>query len=89
MIGTVQTKTDQPLSPRKSFKSISFLIVGLILAAILITALVGFFSVKNVLIESRRCGGIAGNLPKYQCPPGYRCQLEGNYPDASGKCVKK
>ena len=30
------------------------------------------------------CGGIAG----IQCPTGYQCQLEGNYPDAGGKCVK-
>lgn len=29
------------------------------------------------------CGGLRGLL----CPLGYVCQLEGNYPDASGKCV--
>lgn len=37
--------------------------------------------------EGQFCGGIAGNLPENKCPAGYRCQLEGNYPDASGKCV--
>ena len=35
------------------------------------------------------CGGIAANLPENQCPVGYVCKLDGNYPDASGKCVKK
>lgn len=39
--------------------------------------------------EGKFCGGIAANLPQNQCPDGYRCQLEGNYPDAGGKCVKK
>lgn len=29
------------------------------------------------------CGGIAG----IQCKEGYICKLEGNYPDAGGKCV--
>lgn len=38
--------------------------------------------------EGRFCGGIAANLPENQCPPGYKCQLDGNYPDAGGKCVK-
>lgn len=30
------------------------------------------------------CGGIAG-IP---CPSGYRCLLDGDYPDAGGKCQK-
>lgn len=30
------------------------------------------------------CGGIAG----VQCPEGYACELEGNYPDAGGTCQK-
>ncbi len=30
------------------------------------------------------CGGIAGVL----CCPGLTCKLEGNYPDASGICIK-
>jgi|GEM_PF-5641853 len=29
------------------------------------------------------CGGIAG----FGCPAGYRCELQGDYPDASGTCV--
>lgn len=30
------------------------------------------------------CGGISGEM----CPDGYNCHLNGNYPDASGTCVK-
>lgn len=29
------------------------------------------------------CGGIAG----FPCPAGQKCQLDGTYPDAAGKCV--
>lgn len=43
---------------------------------------------KEESIEGRFCGGIAANLPENQCPKGYKCRLDGNYPDASGKCVK-
>lgn len=31
------------------------------------------------------CGGIAG-IP---CDLGYKCELEGDYPDAGGKCIKE
>ena len=34
------------------------------------------------------CGGIAANLPQFQCPEGYTCKLDGNHPDAGGVCVK-
>jgi hypothetical protein len=34
--------------------------------------------------ENIFCGGIAGK----ECPQGYSCQLEGNYPDAGGKCIQ-
>ncbi|MDO8639084.1 MAG: PsbP-related protein [Candidatus Daviesbacteria bacterium] len=40
-------------------------------------------------IEGKFCGGIAGNLPQNMCPAGYQCQLDGDYPDAGGKCIKK
>ena len=30
------------------------------------------------------CGGIAG----ISCPEGFTCKLDGNYPDAGGKCIK-
>lgn len=35
--------------------------------------------------EGSFCGGFAGKL----CPDGFECQMEGNYPDASGTCIKK
>jgi len=35
-------------------------------------------------LEGKFCGGIAG----VACPEGYTCKLDGNYPDAGGKCVK-
>lgn len=35
--------------------------------------------------EGKMCGGIAG----IQCCSGLKCQLQGNYPDASGTCVKE
>ncbi len=34
--------------------------------------------------EELFCGGFAGT----QCPSGYECVTEGDYPDASGTCVK-
>lgn len=40
-------------------------------------------------VDGRFCGGIAANLPENQCPTGYKCLLDGNYPDAGGKCVKR
>ncbi|MBI2330173.1 hypothetical protein HYU94_02190 [Candidatus Daviesbacteria bacterium] len=33
--------------------------------------------------ERQFCGGFAGK----ECPEGYTCKLDGNYPDAGGKCV--
>jgi putative hemolysin len=38
---------------------------------------------EGAVVEESFCGGIAGIV----CPEGYECQLEGNYPDASGTCV--
>jgi len=34
--------------------------------------------------EGKMCGGIAA----FPCPTGYMCKLDGDYPDAGGKCVK-
>jgi len=47
------------------------------------------FTNEDNTVEGRFCGGIAANLPENQCPEGYDCKLDGNYPDASGKCLKK
>jgi len=33
--------------------------------------------------NTKTCGGFAGTL----CPIGYRCKLDGSYPDASGVCI--
>ncbi|MFA6269284.1 MAG: Kazal-type serine protease inhibitor family protein, partial [archaeon] len=35
--------------------------------------------------EGQFCGGIAG----ISCPDNFECKLDGKYPDAGGKCVKK
>lgn len=35
--------------------------------------------------ETIFCGGITGKI----CPEGYRCKLDGDYPDASGHCVRR
>lgn len=35
--------------------------------------------------EGEMCGGIAGFI----CAEGLKCQMEGNYPDAGGICVKE
>lgn len=38
---------------------------------------------KADVIGGQFCGGIGG----LQCPEGLKCQLEGTYPDAGGRCV--
>lgn len=40
-------------------------------------------------VEGKFCGGLGGNLPENQCPIGYKCELDGNYPDVGGKCIKE
>lgn len=44
---------------------------------------------KNSDPEGKFCGGIAANIPQNQCPDGYTCKMENNYPDAGGVCTKK
>ena len=39
----------------------------------------------NSTDEGQFCGGIAG----IECPAGYICKLEGNFPDAGGSCVQE
>lgn len=34
--------------------------------------------------DGKFCGGIAG----INCPVGFTCKLDGNYPDAGGNCIK-
>lgn len=50
--------------------------------------IISTFKFVDQNIEGKSCGGIAANLPENQCPEGYHCKLENNYPDASGVCVK-
>jgi hypothetical protein len=40
---------------------------------------------KKLSKEGEFCGGIAG----FMCEKGLTCQMEGNYPDAGGTCVKE
>lgn len=40
--------------------------------------------IKSVNIEDVMCGGIAA----FSCPNGYECKLDGDYPDATGKCKR-
>lgn len=47
------------------------------------------FKFLPAMEEGKFCGGVAANLPENKCPSGYKCQLDGNYPDAGGKCVKE
>lgn len=42
-----------------------------------------FKFIDNESSEGKFCGGIAN----IQCPDGYKCKLEGNYPDAGGICI--
>lgn len=53
-----------------------------------ISTLLSSVQLYNQHPSGKPCGGIAANLPEYQCPSGYTCQLEGHYPDAGGQCVK-
>ncbi len=40
---------------------------------------------KSCAQENSMCGGIAGTI----CCDGLTCQLDGEYPDASGSCIKE
>ncbi|GEM_PF-5557882 len=50
-----------------------------------LTPLLSTFKFLDQNTEGQFCGGIAGKI----CPEGYKCQLDGSYPDAGGKCVKE
>lgn len=59
-------------------KLILFILIAVLLYIVIIS-----FTRKN----GKFCGGIAANLPEFQCPTGYICKLEGDYPDAGGSCI--
>ncbi len=42
-----------------------------------------FMACPQESAEGKFCGGIAA----FPCPQGYECRLDGDYPDAGGKCV--
>lgn len=44
-----------------------------------------FVDPKQTNAIGQYCGGFAGKI----CPAGLTCKLDGDYPDASGKCVKE
>ena len=61
--------------------------IGILVLIVVSTAVVagGIYFFKSNY--GKECGGIAGNLPERQCSPGFVCKLDGNYPDAAGKCT--
>ncbi len=34
-------------------------------------------------------GGMCGGIAAFQCAEGLYCRMDGDYPDAAGKCVKR
>jgi hypothetical protein len=53
---------------------------------IVVTAVIGVVLVYSFALTGKPCGGFVANLPEYQCPPGYFCKVDSNYPDAGGTC---
>ena len=39
-------------------------------------------------VEDNQEGKFCGGIVNIACPEGYTCRLDGDYPDAGGKCVK-
>ncbi len=50
-----------------------------------------FISILTFLLFPRlaspKLPSICGGIANIQCPAGYTCRLDGNYPDAGGVCV--
>lgn len=63
-------------------------ILVVVLASLMLVGfaiIVGYLYFKN---NNKPCGGLAANLPEYQCPFPFVCkQLKGNAPDTGGTCV--
>lgn len=85
-----------PTVPPEKKTNKKLTIAGIIFVVLLLIFVVGGYflnlryqSSKLPSPEGLFCGGIAGNLPKNQCPSGYTCKLDGNYPDAGGTCAKQ
>lgn len=58
------------------------MIIKLVLLAIL-AYIVTIFVVRQ---HPQACGGIAANLPQFQCKRGFYCRVKDS-PDALGTCV--
>ncbi len=64
------------------------LITILVSVAIVVAVTIGIIYTRyqnKTPAQKQFCGGIAN----INCPGGYKCQLDGSYPDAGGTCVKK
>lgn len=61
----------------------------LLSAALVLLVLIAVFVVRNITkkpsSETTFCGGIAN----IACQSGFSCTLDGSYPDAGGRCVRK
>lgn len=42
---------------------------------------------KEFFIRKSAEGAFCGGIANIECPEGYKCQLDGSYPDAGGKCI--
>lgn len=67
-------------------KNFKLFLVIVVLVSIFLVVFV--WNKNNMLTKNpqpqKACGGIAG----IQCPKGYLCDIQDNYPDAMGVCVK-
>lgn len=69
-------------------KKVLKILIPTIIFLILLAFFIFFFFLRDTTEENmsdQQCGGIMN----IECPEGYYCDLEGDYPDASGVCRKK
>jgi hypothetical protein len=59
------------------------IIFSVILFVLLIFLPLYFLIMRSIRKDAQMCGGFAG----LSCSTGYTCKYEGNFPDASGKCI--
>lgn len=53
----------------------------------LIVAIAIFVGVGTQFLRyGQACGGIAANLPQFQCKPPLQCIVQERHPDAQGRC---
>ena len=61
-----------------------FVIIVIIISLLLFL----FLSRKNSVDNTNSTGIFCGGIANIVCPQGYKCILDGNYPDAGVKCTK-